>query len=65
MQHLYCLNRTPAKEHPEWQSYFMSPEGAVIAPYYHLSNDYKTSQSFKLNLKQVECDNFFNHIQNA
>lgn len=41
----------------EWLKYFMINNGKdVVAPYYKITNEPKTHNSIKFNLKQLECE---------
>ena len=54
----------PDESHSEWQRYFLSSDGKdVIAPYYEIGNQYQTSESYKYNLKQVECELVWNKLR--
>lgn len=59
--HSFTRNGRPNQiEQPEWQSYFHVDDGGssqkvVVEPYYELSNEYRTHQSYGLNFKQIEC----------
>ena len=51
------MYRTPGNDQPEWNKYFHANNGEdAVYPYYEINNNYKSHQSFKFNLKQLECD---------
>lgn len=65
MQFLAAFIRTGSvgHEHQQWQSYFMAADGkTVIAPYYEIGAHHQTADSFRYNLKEVECEYIWNRL---
>ncbi|KAH9421440.1 hypothetical protein DERP_010577 [Dermatophagoides pteronyssinus] len=54
----------PGQSQMEWQKYFKTNKNEIetitITPYYEIGNNYKTHESFKFNLKQIECEIIWN-----
>lgn len=60
---LFCCNRKPGPNQKEWEPYFVAQttknndkQEVVVAPYYEISNHIRSPNSFKFNLKQLECE---------
>nr|XP_027198200.1 cholinesterase 1-like [Dermatophagoides pteronyssinus] len=58
--HSFLRNGQPNQnEQPEWQSFFdvddIDGSKITVRPYYELSNEYRTHESYGIDLKQREC----------
>lgn len=55
----YFSRQPNQNEQPEWQSFFdvddIDGSKITVRPYYELSNEYRTHESYGIDLKQREC----------